>query len=304
MRTPLLLTLLALSTVVPAFAADDASAPNVDSLLKEITAIEQKREQSRSTLRNAVLTKLQAGAASGPGAINVYTDAVEAVRFEGKKEKAEAFMDWKKQNSDAFRARPTQDAAQFYFRYAILAVQRKATDKPETLVAPTLAYVGDLVKAAPTIAEAPSQEVRELLSKPLGQSVVAQSLGLGEWLPDDKTWEQRAGDIAGILEKNVRPILRATKNPQLLQTWDLQMQVEADRITTGRSAHEANQFNTITRPKLQFQRAQDMVVLGQPNRAVGEMIALIRTYPDHPDFANWVRTARATLNASAGTSPQ
>ncbi len=303
MRAPLLLTLLSLS-IGSVFAADDATPPNVDSLLKEITAIEQKREQSRTTLRNAVLTKLQAGAASGPGAINLYTDAVEAVRFEGKKEKAEAFMDWKKQNADAFRARPTQEAAQLYFRYAILGVQRKATDKPETLVAPTLAYVNDLVKAAPAIAEAPSQEIRELLSKPMGQSVVAQSIGLQEWLPDDKTWEQRAGDVAGILEKNIRPILRATKSPQLLQTWDLQMQVEADRITTGRSAHEASQFNTVTRPKVQFQKAQDMVVLGQPNRAVGEMITLIRTYPDHPDFANWVRTVRGTLNAPAGTSQQ
>ena len=153
------------------------------------------------------------------------------------------------------------------------------------------------------IADGFSKTIEELTSKPAGDGVIAEWLQLREWLPEDKVWEPKAGNVANILEKNVRSILRDSKSPQLLQTWDLQMKFEADVATKARLAHKADIFNTVTRQKLLFQRAQDMIVLDQPNRAVAEMIALVKASPEHPDFPTWVTKIRELIKRPATPAP-
>ena len=165
-----------------------------------------------------------------------------------------------------------------------------------------MAYVTDLSKGYP------ADDSQQVLSKPLGSSVFAQLLQLNEWLPDDATWEMTPNNVTGILDKNVRPILRDAKNPQLLQTWDLQMKLEADAATNAHNAHKVEVFNSFTRQKLVYQRALDMIALGLPNRATGEIFTLIKTYPQHPDCPIWMAKIRELINRSAsaapGTSPQ
>jgi len=281
-------------------AQPDAPAPNVDSLVGELNLLEQKQKQKKQSAKAAILARIQAAAANGPAAAVFYGDAIEEVQFRGRKDKVEAYQDWKKKNSDYLRTRELQTALLFHLRYLALALQRKGIEKPETLLPATMTYLGELVAESP-------QDQQGLLSKPLGQSVIAQWLQLGDWLPDSKVWEPSAGDVGGILEKNIRPILRDAKDPRLLQTWDLEMKMQADAITSGRLAHQADVFNAVTRQRLIFQRAQDMIILGQPNRALGEMLGLVRSYPEHPDFPQWMAKIREQINrpaATAGTSPQ
>lgn len=310
MKSRLLPLFVSLSVVPFARAQLDVNPVNADAILREIETIEQKQKQTISAAKNSTLARLQAAAASGAAAADFYTDAVEEVQFQGQKGKVEAFTDWKKQNADLLRSKPMQTALMLHLRYAALAVQRKGLEKPETLMPASEKYLADLIASDDIFKDKPPQQVLELLNKPLGQSVMAQWLRLGDWLPDDKDFELTPGNVTGILNKNIRPFLRAAKSPELIQTWDLQMQVEADRITTGRSDHKADEFNTITRPKLVFQRAKDMAAIGQPNRAVAEIIVLVRTYPEHPDFKTWVAEIKtmlksvATGTAPAETSPQ
>ncbi len=255
---------------------------------------------------------MQSAAASGTAASSLYANAVEEVQFRGRKDKVEAYTEWRKKNADLLRSNQMQTAIELYLKYALLAVQRKGIDKPETLLPATMAYVQTLINADASLREGAGEEVKNLLDKPLRDSVIAQYLNLGPWLPDDKSWEAAAGNINVILEKNIRPLLREAKDPQLIQTWDLQMKVEADRITAGRSTHKAGQFNAVDRPKLIFLRAQDMAAIGQPNRAVTEMFTLVRSHPEHPDFSKWVAEIRKSIKPvetpastpAAETSPQ
>lgn len=268
--------------------------------------MELKQKQGKISERKALFGAIQSAAASGPAAANFYTQAVEEVNFKGKKDKVEAFAAWKKSRSDLLRSKEMQTVLLLHLKYLMLALQRKELEKPETQLPAVMAYLNELIACDDLLADQkpPNDETRGLLDKPLSQSVFAQWLRFGEWLPDEKTWEGRPGNVPGILEKNVRLVMRQTKDPQLIQTWDLEMKVEAGRITTGRSEHQADQFNAVNRPRMQFKQAQDMLVLGQPNRALELMITLVRTSPSHPDFPIWVAKIRELVKpASAQTSP-
>jgi hypothetical protein len=229
------------------------------------------------------------------------------VNFAGKKDKVDAFTTWKKTHSDLLRSKEMQTALLLHLRYLQLAFQRKGLEKPETQIPSIMAYVGDLIASDEVFnnPKVPMKEPMDLLNQPLGSSVFAQWLRLGEWLPDEKSWEGRPGNISGILEKDVRSVMREQKDPQLIGTWDLEMKVEADRITTGRSEHKADEFNEITRPRLQFKQARDMILIGQPNRGLTAVIALVRTCPSHPDFPIWVAKIREMIKppTSDQTSP-
>lgn len=287
--------------------AQDAPDPNAEALLKEISGIEEKQQAAKSREQATLIAQVRAAQSGGPAAANFYEKAVEAVQFEGRKDKGAAYADWKKANADLLRSKEMQTALLLHLRYLGMALERRGMEHPEAMVPAVLAYVNDLVAADKLFAGQPkrSNEQKALLEQPLGQSIFSQWLQLGPWLPGDKVWEPKPGDVAGILEKNVRDALREQRDPQLLQTWDMQMKIEADRITEGRSQHEVDKFNQLTRPRLSFRKAQDMVVLGQPNRAVAEMVTLIRANPTHPDFANWVTAVKALLTKPAGApSPQ
>jgi hypothetical protein len=284
----------------------DVAPPNVESIIKEIEALELKQKQGKVSERNALLGAIQSAAASGSAAANFYTQAVEEVNFKGKKDKVEASIAWKKSHADLLRSKEMQTALLLHLKYLLLALQRKDLEKPETQLPAVMAYLNELIACDDLFADQkpPNEETRGLLAKPLNQSVFAQWLRLGEWLPDDKTWEGQPGNVPGILEKNVRSVMRVQKDPALVQTWDLEMKVEAARITTGRSEHQADQFNAVNRPRLQFKQAQDMIVAGQPNRALAQMITLVRTSPAHQDFPTWVAKIREMVKSvSAQTSP-
>ena len=284
----------------------DVSTPNAESILKEIEGLEQKQKQGKITQRNTLIKQIQNAASSAQAATAFYTQAVEDVQFKGKKDKVEAFIAWKKSHVDLLRSKEMQTALLLHLKYLLMSLQRRDMENPETLLPAVNAYLNELISYEDLISSQypPSDETRGLLDRPVGQTVIAQWLPLGEWLPDDATWESRPGNVPGILEKNIRTVMRGKKDPQLIQTWDLEMNVEAARITAGRSEHKADQFNTVTRPRLQFKQAQDMVLIGQPNRGLTAMIALVRQNPQHPDFAIWVARIRELIKpASAQTSP-
>lgn len=303
---PWFLALLVLSSAALR-AQQDLSPPNLEALAKELDLIEQKQRDSKQSGKAALLARLRAALANGQTASAFYVDAVEAVDFKGKKDSVEAFQNWRKSRADMLRSREMQTALLLHLRYLLLSLERQGLENPATQVPAVLTYVNDLV-AADAIFEnqkSPPDEQKNLLARSLTDSVFSRWLGFGDWLPGAEDWERTPGNVAGILDKNVRTILRKEKSPQLVQTWDLQMKVEADRVTEGRSEHQAEQFNTVARPRLLFSRAQDMILVGQPNRGLNEMIQIVRTYPVHPDFDKWIAAIRKVIKPpSEDTSPQ
>ena len=303
MSSPFRLSAVVACFLSVGFAWAQQDGPSVDAaqILRELDAIEAKQKETLQNAKQQAINLLRPGANGGSSASGLYEKAIEETQFQGLKDKVASFIEWKKKNADLLRSREMQAALGLHLQYLVLSLDRGASSDAAPYAVPSMNYVKELVatKAMLQKTEKLPKEVKELLDKSLNDSVFVRWLNMGPWLPPASAWELNPGNVAGILDKNVRPVWREAKDVRVLESWDFQMQAEADRITTGRLDHEADQFNTISRPKLQFSRANDMAQLGMKNRAVAEVVGLVRTYPQHPDFANWVKKLREMLKTSA-----
>jgi len=319
----------------PVFAQQDGPAVNASAILRDLDMTELRQKQAAQSAQQSVIAKLQSAMSSGSAAVSLYSDAVKSTVFQGKKDDARAFEDWRGQKAELLRSKEMQTALQLYLKYLVLSLQRKDAKSPATFVNPSLLYARELAAAGPYFVTtgkaegkgggrrgggkknapeagnpgAKPDEIKGILDASVGDTPIAKWLGIGPMLPEGKNWELRAGDLSGILEKNVRPYFREQKNPQLIETWDLEMQLQADLVTAGQLDYDADQFNTVTRPIMQFAKANDYSTLGMNNHAINDIYTLIKTYPQHPDFPKWVQRIRELLKpmvpapAPAATTP-
>ncbi len=294
---PVLALLLLTLPLLTARAQQDLPDIDTAQMLRFIEQFEQKQKEAVRSAKAAALNTLQPGISSGAPASGLYEDAVKATQFSGRDGAAKDFADWKKRNAELLRSREMQDALQLHLRYLVLSLQRADTGKDADFSEPSWAYAQDLAATLNRWDKSSNvtREARDILNKPVNQSIFTQWLTLGPWLPQGD-WEASSGNLDGILDKNIRPAWRKARNPQLLATWDFQIKFHADRITTDGSNHQAAQFNTTRRPQLLLTRANDLATLGMPNRAATEVFKLIQENPTHPDFDQWVGKLRELLN--------
>ena len=298
-----------------ACAQQDTTPVNADAILRDLDQMEQQQKKLVQAARITAISQLKAAASNGAAATDLYEKAIEDTQFDGVRNKGGSFAEWKSSKAEILRTKELQAALLMHLRYLVLSLERKASDKPELFAPPALDYAVELSALDPLFLEqqefirgqkdkkpedvAVQTEAAklkdELLNKSLAESLFVKWLRLGSWLPAGDKWELTPGNIPGILEKDVRPFLRQAKNPQLVETWEFEMKVLADRITFGRLEHQAAEFNTVTRPRLQFSRANDMAEIGQRNRAATEIYTMVKTYPQHPDFSKWVQRLRELL---------
>ncbi len=313
--------------------AQDGPPVNVQNILRELDQIEAQQKASLQSTKQAVMAKLKAASMSGQAAGNLYKEAVEAVAFEGKKGKAGQFADWKEAANEATRSKEMQTVLMMHLKYIVLSIERRMSDKPELFAPPSLAYAVELyntealffkmgakvegmqlerdrgAKLSTQDQEAMStlkrvvELKREFMDKSIADSIFTKWLRMGSWFPKGDDWEMVPGNISGILEKNVRPFLRKAKNPQVIETWEFEMRVMADRADASGLEHQKTEFNTVTRPKLQLSRANEMAEMGQTNRAISEVYSMVKTYPQHPDFGKWLQRLRELIKmASPGAT--
>lgn len=280
-------------------ASTDAPALKTDQILKELDLLELKRKAALRSSKAQALSKLQAASQSGPAAVRLYEDAVEKIQFDGRFQKGQTFQDWQKKNADLLSSREMTSAAALQVRYLILSIQRGDAEKGDSLVNPSLVYLRDLEqflleqsKKGPLPPEA-----RKLMDSPVHESLIAKSMLLSPLLPKTN-WENNPGNFAGILEKNIRPHLIESKSPSLIQTWDMQIKFEEERIANGRVDNEMETFKMITAPTLRFSRANARYQIGQINMAANEILSLIRNNPAHPDFDKWTARLREIISGA------
>lgn len=121
-------------------------------------------------------------------------------------------------------------------------------------------------------------------------------------------WEYTPGNVDGIYNAIILPEFRAMKDPRLLEYWDLKIKTESERAAEKKLDVEQRDWTQVTLPNLQWARAQDVMLLGQKNRAIGEMFRLVKSFPQHPSTASWISSLEglilaATAPAAVATIP-
>src|SRR5262249_47557736 len=109
----------------------------------------------------------------------------------------------------------------------------------------------------------------QLLKTPVTGGPVIKALHAEDLVKVDK-WEMSPGDIDGMFNSIVLPELRAVRDPRVFEYWDMKIKKEGEAVK-DKPAFDQEKFAKETYPTLLWNRAQEYVALGQPNRALGEM---------------------------------
>jgi len=294
---------IAVPFFLTSFAAEDMVAPDLSTVIAELEAIQNNQTTARQQWLSRAIVQIDEAGKNASSASRAYADAKRAVEFDGKSNAGSRFSEWRSSKSDVLGSRGFQTAAQLHLHYLGLTLRQIGEPDSDARVTETLRYVEELAKALTSMLADlnASEEAKDLMNKPLQDGVFAKASDLGQLLTNQKQWELSAGNIDGILEKNLRRILRQKQDPRLPETWDLQISVEQEIAASAQNDLKNATFMSTRRPQLLWRKANDLVAIGQPVRGLSLMLETLRSNPTHPDIDGWVEAAK-TLAKSQQTA--
>ena len=283
MRSLPALLLAACACAVPLVPLQaESTPPPVDpaAVLAALKDLKAKQAQTVARGRGQVLDSVRAALADPAKA---YEQAVIAVEIQGKGGNEGAKLaDWRKQNGDQLRDKNFVNALRLQLSYITLSLQRSAGAKNKDLIPALYDYTAQVVPVYDTL------WTMGFANKGLGDNVFVNYFQIGPYLNGLPDWESQPFNVDGIFQKSILPVLREQKDPRLLAYWDNKLKTEASRLDAKANGIAIDKFNNVRRPALLWGRAEDELLLGDRDRAVADMLGIIKTHPDHPDFDKWV----------------
>lgn len=281
------------------------NVPGFDAttMLQNLETMKNTQKQARNRILTEAYNKAKDAASTPNGAWNLYLEAVRTERYSGKTGGATEFQEWRKKNGDKLRTPEALKALQFQLRYLGLTL-RKIYEESLSADSPLMhdlnTYIRDLgaedANFAKAFADKDQKEAEGFLNKEIGSSIFINYLGLTGQLGGISEWEMTPGNIAGIMDKTLRPALRKTKNESLLQTWDWQIDLERKHAQADKLSSSKEKFEQQRLPSLQWSRAKEYIALDHPQQAATAMFAVIKAYPFHPDLEKWIGELETLLN--------
>jgi hypothetical protein len=270
-------------------AADDAPIDG-KYILQELKQLQAKQSEMSKAQVTSILQAFSAAASSNGAAIAFYEEAIKAVRFEGGKRGDPGFAQWKKRDAD--RLKTMQTAVRLHLEYLVLSVQRATNVPLATLEQPLLNYTNEVSALHNEISN------QDLMKESVAGSVFVQWYGLDKLFENLKEWELVPENVDGIFDKTLLPLMRAKKDPRVIQYWDAKLIRRAQEASWGGLAIYAEQFNAIERPAILWSRAQDLLAIGQRNKAVTEMLSVIKDNPKHLSAGAWISELSTIVSGS------
>lgn len=316
--------------------AQDAPPVDLKTVLETLKQSKEKRATSEKTNLAKVTQDFRAAAANNATAINFYELAYAATKFDGKAREHADFQEWKKNEADKLKSDAMQNAVRLHLNYLTISLQRASGATMQQLEQSLIAHIAALNAAGAGDTEAryrrdKAKEMKdagikaakgdgarmqtfwdqEITKQTISGSIFVQWYGAQKLFSNMKEWETNPFSVDGIYTQTLLPYFRQNKDPRALAYWDEKIQHEAQVVSNTSLAFKIDQFNSIRRPALLWQKATDMIAIGQRNRGISEMVNLIKNFPDHPELASWITTvegmvaapAPAASAAATGTAP-
>lgn len=269
--------------------AQDAPPIDLNSMLRELNELQGKQKENLTRNRAQLVQNLSTAAQSAEKSLDLYFEAVMAMNFEGMNRENTMFKEWKDKEKEKWSSKQFETALRFYLYYMAISVRKGANEPNATLMPQLIGYCRDYLAARDLVKD------QDIMKKPLSTFIIANYLQISQLLPKGEDWEQAPGNIDGIFEKSVLPYWREMKSPYLIDYWDRKMADEAADSEESGLDSAATKFNLLRRPSLMWSRSQEYFALGQNNRAITEMFAIIKAYPSHPQFGNWVAALKEKI---------
>jgi len=309
----------------------DASALDPKEMAALLRQIKETRTAAEKKTMARVLQDFRAAAATNASAIAFYQQAVGATQYGGKAHDASEFQDWSKREGEKLKSDAMQNAARLHLSYLLLTIQRAGGMTTKQLEPALTAHIAALTAAGagdgailarrekaqdwrdvgyrqPKGVKPPGKDQlfwdQDLINKGVDGGIFVQWYGVEKIFSDLKDWETSPGNVDGIFQKTLLPYYRQIKDSRVITYWDDKIAQEAQKASDTGLSFKIDQFNRMTRPQLLWKRAQDMIAIGQRNRGMGEMMALVKNYPDHPDLNDWISALEGMLSPSGvGATP-
>ena len=273
-------------------------------ILKELDRLEQTHKEKITAEEKSIGGDLMKALSNSKALLELYEGAVFATKFEGEKKDNAEFRKWKSNQEDTLRADDFQAALALHANYLYLTLLRSCGEDEAKLNESLVQHVFkvwllevkyDLHKRANA----------ELLDRPVTQGVLARRFQLGSKLggtqegekarEQDKTWEWVPANTDGMLDKTVFPFMRAQKNVMLIPLWDKRIANELAHAKRPGLNDKATQFYQQTLPRLNWQRARDLVFLGRDAEGFSAMVGILRQNANLTDYDKYVRELRDLL---------
>jgi hypothetical protein len=294
MRKRYLFLPLLVAQLSTAFAqVQDAAPVDAKALLTQLHDLKEKHSTAEKAQNNKAIQDLLAAANSNATAVAFYQEAVRYVQFAGQNHENKEFRDWKQKEADRLKSAEFQTAARLHLIYLALTLQRASGTKVPDLMPGLLNYVNLLATNYPLVWN------QELMTKSVTDGIFSRWLGLDRSFSNFKDWEVNAGNLDGIYQKTILPQMRKDKDPKIVQYWDDKLNREKNKASNSGLAFKVDNFNLVDRPEILWSRAEDMLIIGQKNRAIGEMFAVVKNFPDHPKSGSWIGRLEAILSGKA-----
>ena len=331
--------LLATIISIPALSmgqTQDAPPMDVRQLLEALKAFREQNEAGIKSRKQNAYTKVMAAAASGPTAAAFWKEAVKETQFNGADHQASKISDWKDGDGEALGSKECQTAARLHLYWLGLSLQHAMGTETKQMLQNIIEFTKQ-VRAEEEVAAkldaaidrlkdrkdrkdvAEEQTVKrvhdQILRTSVGGSPVARALQLSDILGDDTKkgrgkggesksdsgsgWEYTPGNVDGIFNQIILPEFRSNKDPRLLEYWDLRIKQETERAAEKKLDVEQRDWLQVRKPSLLWSRAQDVMLLGQVNRAMGEMFNVLKSNPQHPNAGTWISTLEGFVAPSA-----
>jgi hypothetical protein len=318
MKNVFFLSAAVLVMAVPSFAqAPDTAPVDVRYLLEELKKLKDVNEASIKSRRSSAYQQVAAAAASTERAVAFWKDAVKAVQFEGAEHEGSRIQDWRDGEGEALNDRHCASAVRLHLSWLALNLQHAAGAETRAMLPKVLEHVNAVIaldEAAQQFGESiqkakdrgptsPGQKknVQEdqaakkfydgIMRSSITGSPVARWLNLGDALDrkkGDGGWETVAGNVDGIYNSVILPEFRSAKDARLLDYWQVVLKREEERAGKRKLDVDQRDWTTVKRPTILWERAQDVLLIGQKNRAITEMFTLVKTYPQHPSAKAWI----------------
>lgn len=298
----------------------DAPPPDLSQILQALRSLKEQQLVQIKAVKEKALRDAQTAAASPTAAAAAWEEAVRQVQFEGAPKEGAAFREWKENEGDALSDKECQNAAQLYFRWLALTLQRSNGATIRELLPTVVQYTRELTAdqlAMEALADRIAKETQLVQSgkhgardkkrddqmtrrlhdeilRGLAGSPPAKAMGIEEHLKVD-AWEPNPGNLDGIYGAIILPELRAMRDSRVLDYWDMRIKREGEKAQKNKLAYDLEKFTREHRPTLLWNKAGEYVNLGLKNRAISEMFTLVKTYPQHPDAPKWIGALEATL---------
>jgi hypothetical protein len=272
-------------------------------VMEELAKLREERENLRQTALQAAIQRIQRALSTETGAVELYQDCIKAESFTGQSESMNSeFRDWKDRTRDQLKSGDFRKCLRVHLQYLALSLEYLALqdNEPQRILPKLASYLAE-VETLTIPDRGPARELmfgRDDRNNALSNSVFVKNLSLEGELRKLKDWDGDPGDINGIEEKTILPLLRQHHKDQLVKFWDKKIEREKALAARATLASSASDFANLRLPTLEWKRAQDMLAAGQGQDAYKEMFRIVKSYKGHPEFTAWASALEGYMKAS------